>query len=71
MTEKTEMTSGINYEVLQSFIVSLDEKRKSNLKSLKYKILQVNNFLLFALVLFSYWQRAISKHLALFLVMFQ
>ena len=32
-------TSGINYEVAQNFKVSLDEKRKSNLKLLKDKTL--------------------------------
>ena len=39
MTKKTEMISGINQEVVQNFKVSLDEKRKSNLKLLKDKIL--------------------------------
>ena len=40
MTEKkTEITSGINYEMVQNFKVSLDEKRKSNLKLLKEKTL--------------------------------
>ena len=37
--KKTEMTSGINQEVVQNFKVSLDEKRKSNLKLLKDKLL--------------------------------
>ena len=44
-----EMTSGINYEMVQNFRVSLDEKRKSNLK-----FQQVNSFLLFTFVLFPY-----------------
>ena len=39
MAKKTEMTYGINQEVVQNFKVSLDEKRKSNLKLLKDKIL--------------------------------
>ena len=39
MTKKTEMTSGINQEGVKNFKVSLDEKRKSNLKLLKDKIL--------------------------------
>ena len=42
-------------------------KNDSNLKLLKDKMLQVNNFLLFNVVPFSYKERVISQHLALVL----
>ena len=55
-------TSDINYEVAHNFRASLDEKRKSHLKLLKDKILQVNcSFLLFNFGLFSHRQIFISK----------
>ena len=43
----------------------LEEKKESNLKLLKEKILQVNNFLLLNFAIFSYGERVISKHLTL------
>ena len=49
----TFTTSGMNYEVAQNIRVSLNEKRKSNLKLLKDKILWDNKLLLFTFVLFS------------------
>ena len=45
-------TSGINYEVASNFKVSLGEKRESNLKLLKDKTLEGNNFFLLTFVLF-------------------
>ena len=50
-------------KIIHKFKVSLDEK--SNLKLLKDKILQVNNFLLLIFVPFSHRERVISQHLAL------
>ena len=54
-------------KVIQKFSVLLEEKKESNLKLLKDKILQVNNFLLLNFVLFSYKEIVISKHLTLVL----
>ena len=54
-------------KVIQKFSVLLEEKKESNLKLLKDKILQVNNFLLPNFVLFSYREIVISKHLTLVL----
>ena len=45
-------------------------KSESNLKLLKDKTLQVNNFLLLDFVLLSYRERVISQHLALVLAYF-
>ena len=54
-------------KVIQKFRLSLEKRNESISKLLKDKILQVNNFLLLNLLLFSYRERVISKHLTLVL----
>ena len=57
--------SGKNYTEAHNIRVSFDEKMKNNLKLLKKTILEVNDFLLFYFMFFSYRQKIISKHLRL------
>ena len=62
-------TSGKNYDIVQNFILPLDEKTKNQLKIAERQntALWVINFLLFNFGIFSYRQRVISKHLKLVL----